>query len=214
MLHMATPANPPATMTAPRSRSPGSLPFGVNFFEFIHPTPDLYGPFWITSTLIFFFAAVGNFTNWLQDMLNHREFVYDFDKVPIAAAGFYGYLIIVPALIWAIARFLSARLSLVEHYCIYGYSLFVFIPASLILIAPSSGWLPYVINAIAALISTFFLAKNYFSQLHKNIELKKVLLIILLMVVVNLGLVVALTFLIFRSKTPQNKPPTLFMSLF
>ena len=62
-----------------------------DFFDVVAgPTPDLYGPFWIATTLVFFTAAVGNYAHYAA----HRssisstgvagdtaEWFYDINKV-------------------------------------------------------------------------------------------------------------------------------------
>ena len=42
------------------------------FYHEDDPQPDLYGPFWITTTLIFLLAAAGNFANYIQFILGTR----------------------------------------------------------------------------------------------------------------------------------------------
>ncbi|CAD5125253.1 DgyrCDS13495 [Dimorphilus gyrociliatus] len=45
----------------------------------IRPVPDLYGPFWICTTLVFTTAIAGNMANYIQQYGNH-EWKYDFHK--------------------------------------------------------------------------------------------------------------------------------------
>jgi len=75
---------------------------------------DLYGPFWICTTLVFLLAAAGNFANYLQFITNPSEgpgsghekdggeanaedvWSYDFRKVTIGASVFYAWISFVP----------------------------------------------------------------------------------------------------------------------
>jgi hypothetical protein len=67
-----------------RSRLLHSLvPFNPKFYEISEKTPDLYGPFWIYTTLIFVIAASGSLAKYLQDIPT-KNFFQQF--VPIAAA--------------------------------------------------------------------------------------------------------------------------------
>ena len=42
------------------------LPKKPEFFQLIGKNPDLWGPLWITTTLIFLLFAAGNFSNYLS----------------------------------------------------------------------------------------------------------------------------------------------------
>jgi hypothetical protein len=80
---------------------------------------DLYGPFWICTTLIFLLAAAGNFANYIQfindptqgpgsgsgssestdsegNVVSSGVWTYDFRKVTIGASVFYAWISVVP----------------------------------------------------------------------------------------------------------------------
>jgi hypothetical protein len=42
------------------------IPLNPNFLEVAQHSPDLYGPFWIYTTLIFVIAAAGSLTKYLN----------------------------------------------------------------------------------------------------------------------------------------------------
>ena len=42
------------------------VPLNPNFLEMSQNSPDLYGPFWIYTTLIFVIAAAGSLTKFLN----------------------------------------------------------------------------------------------------------------------------------------------------
>ena len=46
----------------------------------IRPNPDLYGPFWITSTLIFTIAISGNILSFLSNFGTQIDWHTDFHK--------------------------------------------------------------------------------------------------------------------------------------
>jgi hypothetical protein len=59
------------------------LPRKPEFLQVIGKNPDLWGPVWITTSIIFLLFAAGNFSNYLSsDDKNH--FQYEFNFVPIA----------------------------------------------------------------------------------------------------------------------------------
>ena len=91
--------------------------------------PCRYGPFWICTTLIFVAASIGAFVTYVAHKLKKKEWNYDINLVTWSAGVFYGYVTIVPLVLYVILKYFSAPSGLVQLFCLYGYSLFVFIPA-------------------------------------------------------------------------------------
>lgn len=91
--------------------------------------PCRYGPFWICTTLIFVAASIGTFVTYIAHKLKKKEWNYDINLVTWSAGMFYGYVTIVPLVLYIILKYFSAPSGLVQLFCLYGYSLFVFIPA-------------------------------------------------------------------------------------
>lgn len=92
-----------------------------------------YGPFWICSTLVFVTAALGNFAAYLSHKSSDSatdSWHYDVNKVSWAAFMFYGYVGVIPLGLYFLLKYLGVVSGLVQLWCLYGYSLFVFIPAS------------------------------------------------------------------------------------
>ncbi len=108
------------------------IPWPPTFFDVIAKNPDLYGPFWIASTLVFILAATGNvarfLTSWTNDKTN--EWSYNLDKLSVAAGTLYGYLGVVPLLLFFVFKWQGIKLRWLHLVCIYGYSLFIYIPIS------------------------------------------------------------------------------------
>jgi len=114
-----------------------------NFLStYIRPNPDLYGPFWICATLIFTTAISGNLANYLQ-RANAGNYVwkYDFHKVSIAATVIFVYASLVPLALWVTLwyRKSEAKYTLLEVLCIYGYSLSIYVPLSILWTVPIEG---------------------------------------------------------------------------
>ena len=95
-------------------------------------TGGSYGPFWISTTLIFLLGATGNFATFLSYMLVDRgdEWVYDFSKVTIGAIIIYCYILIIPILFWTGFKYLEAPIGVMDSYCLFGYAMFPYVPAS------------------------------------------------------------------------------------
>ncbi|KAL6049122.1 Yip1 domain-containing protein [Balamuthia mandrillaris] len=140
------------------------LPFSVRFFDSVENNPDLYGLFWVSTTLIFVMAAASNFSDWLE---MRNEFHYDFRRVSVGAAVIYSYVVIVPILLWLVFRWLRVQLSLLQILCIYGYAMFVFIPAAAVCILPFE-WLRWLTVGLAVGLSLVFLLMNFFPPIMAN----------------------------------------------
>jgi hypothetical protein len=59
------------------------VPFNPKFYDISEKTPDLYGPFWIYTTLVFIIAAAGSLAKYINGD-STKNFFQEF--VPLAAA--------------------------------------------------------------------------------------------------------------------------------
>ncbi|MED6181990.1 hypothetical protein PIB30_024619 [Stylosanthes scabra] len=135
------------------------FPFRGTFTEKTASNPDLYGPFWICTTLIFVAASMSTFVTYISHKLKHEKWEYDINLVSWSAGLFYGYVTIVPLCLYVILKYFSVPAGIVQLLCLYGYSLFVFIPALCMSIVPLEIF-RWVIAAVAGLMSATFLALN------------------------------------------------------
>jgi len=122
---------------------------GKSFLQHhIRPRPDLYGPFWVCVTLVFSIAISGNVADFLQKSvaMDDHKWHYDFHKVSLAATAVFSYASLLPAslygfLWWAGGSGASgAALSFLELVCLYGYSLSIYIPVSILWLIQVSWW--------------------------------------------------------------------------
>jgi hypothetical protein len=115
----------------------GSLiPFNKSFYESIEINADLYGPFWIFTTIIFLIALIGNFSSYVHAE-DKTKFVYDYNHVPHAIFIIYGFGFGAPFILWIIMKFIfRIDIDLVTNMCIYGYSYTALIPILLVCIIP------------------------------------------------------------------------------
>ncbi|KAJ1482964.1 hypothetical protein T484DRAFT_1802133, partial [Baffinella frigidus] len=122
--------------------------------------PDLYGPFWLCTTLIFTMAAAGNLGSLLSFVPSEDDqvFVYNFSKLTVGTSVLYGYTALVPFSAWAASKWLMAE-PFGLLICVYGYSLAIFIPAACACVVPFeiARWL---ILAAAFALSARFIVKN------------------------------------------------------
>nr|GMD42159.1 protein YIPF1 homolog [Ipomoea batatas] len=135
------------------------FPFSGAFTEKTSSSPDLYGPFWICTTLIFVAASIGTFVTYLSHKLQNKEWDYDINLLTWSAGLFYGYVLIVPLCLYVILKYFSAPAGIVQLFCLYGYSLFIFIPALCLSVVPFEIF-RWVIAGVAGFMSATFVALN------------------------------------------------------
>ena len=112
------------------------IPFNKSFYQSIEINADLYGPFWIFTTIIFLIALIGNFSSYMHAE-DKNKFVYDYNHVPHAIFIIYGFGFGAPILLWLIMKFIfRIDIDLITNICIYGYSYTILIPILLICIIP------------------------------------------------------------------------------
>ncbi|XP_055914160.1 protein YIPF1 [Eupeodes corollae] len=131
----------------------------------IGTNPDLYGPFWITVTLIFSIAISGNVASYLQTANENYHWRYNFHLVSYAASCIFIYSCFVPGTLWGLMKYTLKPVeedletenatytpSLLSLMCIYGYSLAVYIPVSILWVIQISilQWLLVLTAALAS----------------------------------------------------------------
>ncbi|KAL9447350.1 hypothetical protein AB3S75_014920 [Citrus x aurantiifolia] len=170
------------------------FPFRDTFTEKTSDNPDLYGPFWICSTLIFVAASIGTFVTYISHKVNNKDWNYDINLVPWSAGLFYGYVTIVPLCLYIILKYFSAPSGLVQLFCLYGYSLFVFIPALCLSVVPLEIF-RWVIAGVAGFMSATFVALNL--RAHIKSAGERWFLIVAAIFLLQLALAVALKIYLF-----------------
>ena len=167
-----------------------------NFFQLIAGRQDLYGWVWVPITLIFAVAAAGNFASYLTYALQGQvaEWQYDFTKLGLSAAIIAWYVVCCPGFAWAaMTIWLHLDVLLIDHFCLYGYSLFPYIPAAVVMIIPLE-WLRWVLMVIACLIVCAFLIRNYFPVIRSRPLEGGIVLALLILINIILALSLQLYF--------------------
>jgi hypothetical protein len=104
------------------------LPALKSFYE-EGEQPDLYGPFWITTTLIVVIASASNLANYFVAE-NQISWQSDFTKVSFAASMLYSWLLIIPMIVWFLLKRFGCEKPLATIISYYGYSFTVFSPTA------------------------------------------------------------------------------------
>ena len=108
------------------------LPTSANFLTaHLNPAPDLYGPFWTLTTLIFSLFVFSSLASSVSSYLSGTPIDYDFRLLSIATPLVYSYGLGLPVLVWLVLRYLGvSEWGLVEAVSTWGYAQFVWIPVA------------------------------------------------------------------------------------
>lgn len=108
----------------------------ANFLDVLEGNPDLYGPFWIATTVVVILFLTGTISAYLAHT-GKNHFVYDFSLLSGAAGLIYGYTLVIPIGLWgALKWFGSESANVMECLALYGYANIIWIPVALISWSP------------------------------------------------------------------------------
>lgn len=141
-----------------------------DFFRKIEANPDLYGLIWISTTLVFVIASLGNCATYLMSKKGNSSVSWSFDVsyFQVSAIAVYGYVFIVPLGFYLLLQYFGSRVSgLVHFWCMWGYSLFIFILSSTLLVIPVD-FLRWAITLITGITSAAFVGLNLKSHVELN----------------------------------------------
>jgi len=175
----------------------------ANFLDVLEGNPDLYGPFWIATTVVLILFLGGTISDYLARS-GKGSFAYDFGLLSGAAGLIYGYTSVIPVVLYLALRYFgSESANLLECWALYGYSNLIWIPVALISWSPNS-ILNWVFVGVGFGLSVAFLLRNLYPVLSAtDRQTSKVLLI--LVVAMHFGLAIAIKTLFFAYGSPAKK---------
>jgi len=175
----------------------------ANFLDVLEGNPDLYGPFWIATTVVFILFLGGTISQYLATTEGTR-FAYDFTLLSGAAGLIYGYTLVIPVILFlALKYFGSESANLLECWALYGYSNLIWIPVAFISWSPIT-ILNWVFVGVGFGMSVAFLLRNLYPVLSAtDKQTSKILLI--LVVCLHAGLAIAIKILFFAHASPAKK---------
>lgn len=176
------------------------IPFNTSFIKLVEGKPDLYGPFWIYTTLVLIIAATGSCTKWFQGV-KQEDFFQEF--VPLAASVIYGIGFCLPLIIKGLIFLFDGETSFILILCIYGYSFSIYIPVCLI--CTPFPKLQGILLFIGVFFSSALLLVNFWKELNKYQGNKSyIILVVIGIFQVSLFLVLKFSFFAKITKTIQE----------
>ncbi|CAF3965120.1 unnamed protein product [Rotaria magnacalcarata] len=172
------------------------------FNSTIRHNPDLYGPFWVCATFIITVAISGNIVAYFQ--LPDTDFQIDFSKITLSAILICLYWWSMPTVVYFFFRYYIKRneYTFLELLCIYGYSLTIFIPVSILWMIPIV-WLQWLLTIIASVISGSVLIVTFWPSVDSD---RKSFNAISMLVVLSAHLFMAICIMMIRTYV-GNMPP-------
>ncbi|XP_037545283.1 protein YIPF2 [Nematolebias whitei] len=194
---------------------------GRNFIKhYLRNNPDLYGPFWICMTLVFSVAISGNLSTFLRKMGSpNYHYRPQFHRVTIAAVVIFLYAWLVPVGLWAFLTWRQGTerqmggYSFLETVCVYGYSLFIFIPTSILWIIPLEP-LQWTLIVVAMVVSGSVLVLTFWPVVRDDSKFMAVGTMITI-VVLNALLAIGCKLYFFQTpdQTPSPTAPGIYSNL-
>ncbi|KAL2132788.1 hypothetical protein VTI74DRAFT_3382 [Chaetomium olivicolor] len=175
----------------------------ANFLDVLEGNPDLYGPFWIATTVVLILFLGGTISDYLARE-GRGQFAYDFTLLSGAAGLVYGYTFVIPVVLYLALRYFgSESANLLECWALYGYGNLIWIPVALISWSPIA-ILNWVFVGVGFGLSVAFLLRNLYPVLSAtDRQTSKMLLI--LVVALHFGLAIAIKVLFFAHGSPALK---------
>jgi protein YIPF1/2 len=178
------------------------LPNTPSFLDIMDGNPDLYGPFWIATTVVVILFLAGTISHKLASE-GKKSFEYDFALLSGAAGLIYGYTLFIPLGLWAALRWFGTQsLDLVECWALYGYGNLFWIVVALVSWSPLNG-LNYALVGLGFGVSVFFLMKNLLPVISAT-ERKVSRVLLGVVVLAHAGLAIAIKILFFSHKSPAK----------
>ena len=92
------------------------------------------------AQLIFAMAITGNLASYFAFVATDKnpKWTYDFSQLTFAGTVIYSYVTLLPLIFWLLLRYYEASKKLADVLCIYGYTMAIFVPISILCVLPSN----------------------------------------------------------------------------
>ncbi|KAF2157097.1 Yip1 domain family [Myriangium duriaei CBS 260.36] len=174
-----------------------------NFLDVLDGNPDLYGPFWIATTVVVILFLTGTISSYLAST-GRDHYTYDFRLLSGAAGLVYGYTFVLPVALWGVLRwFGSESANVLECWALYGYANLIWIPVALVSWSPLTA-LNYAFVGVGFALSAVFLFRNLYPVLSAT-DVKTSKMLLIAVIALHAGLAIAIKILFFAHGSPAAK---------
>lgn len=160
--------------------------------------PDLYGPFWICTTLWMTLGIASNVMGKIAATRAEKtDWQYDFSVASVACLVMYLYCFVFGTAVWGIMAWRNMPVSVVDTICLYGYSMFIFILTAILCMIPVTA-LQWVFCILGGLWSTAYLLTNFWRIWQTWLERNWFIGIVAVVSVFHMGLTLSFKFYFFK----------------
>lgn len=170
----------------------------------LNRNPDMYGPFWICTTLWMVLAVVSNIMSRIayerrqSTKINgtsapEEAWGYDFHMAMIACVTIYVYCFGMGALVWGLMKWKNLPVSLLDSICLYGYSMFIFLLVAILCMIPVSG-LQWLFVILGGCWSSAYLLINFWHVWKVALEREWFIGVVLLVFLFHMGVTMSFKF--------------------
>ncbi|KAF9427368.1 hypothetical protein BGZ94_005053, partial [Podila epigama] len=178
-----------------------------NFLEVMGGRPDLYGPFWIPTTVIFILFVTGSIVDSINAYMNGTTYAYDIRQLTFAFATIYIYTFLVPLLVWGATKYFGCQPDLLEMFALYGYAMTIWIPVSVLSVLPYD-LARWILIGIGSGLSGVFLIRNMWPVLSRaQGQTSKTILLLVILFHAVLGFLLKYHFFAYDGGAPPGVPP-------
>ncbi|CAD2218299.1 hypothetical protein AGDE_05913 [Angomonas deanei] len=164
--------------------------------------PDLYGPFWICTTLWITLGIVSNIMSkiaYTKANDTTTKWTYNFQTTYIACLVIYLYCFVFATAVWGLMKWKSLPVALTDTLCLYGYSMFIFELVAVLCMVPVTA-LQWIFVLLGGLWSTAYLIINFWFIWKTSLEKKWFLIIVGIVSVFHILLTLSFKFYFFHYK--------------
>ncbi|OAD06422.1 hypothetical protein MUCCIDRAFT_155314 [Mucor lusitanicus CBS 277.49] len=182
-------------------------PVGDYAADTLQNQPDLYGPFWIATSVVFSVFVCSSLAGSLAAYIAGKPHVYDFTLLSFAVVVVYMYAFLCPALVWASTKYFGCQPSLLEIINYYGYGLTIWIPVSLLCIIPFD-YARWAFVGVAFVVTAVFLVKNLYIVISRaDAKTSRIILLAILLAHTIFALVLKMAFYSYDFRPDVVSPP-------
>lgn len=163
---------------------------------------DLYGPFWVCTTLWMTLAVVSNVMSkiaYTKANNTTTPWKYDFTVATVSYAVIYLYCFVFGAVVWGVMQWKNLPATLTDTVCLYGYSMFIFELVAILCMIPSSV-AQWIFVMIGGAWSTAYLLINMWHMWKTTLERQWFIGLVVLVSAFHMGLTLSFKFYFFNYK--------------
>lgn len=142
--------------------------------KFLENKADLYGAFWVPTTLIFILSVAGSVAATLS---SDEGYTFDPQAIVTTAGLIYAFVFTIPAIL-AFALLVGIETTYYDLLSLYGYSYCAFWPAAILSVFNYS-FIRWLVFSVGSLWASVLITKNYYNEIEFLDDWKKYLTILL-----------------------------------